>query len=176
MSVHQDFYVCKQTTAGSGGSSWIWLEPRVEDGGYSLCITMLLIKRALGMRVLDRDLRALRDSLLYGHADTGVRLPRLHVDIISQNMLPFFALTQPKHQLVAAGAYHTCAVQCDGRLVCFSYNCEGQCSVPAELGPVMAVAGGLPHTCAVQLSGSSSGSTRRWIRSHAPRLSYRLLA
>ena len=111
---------------------------------------MLVIKRALGMRVLDRDLRALRDSLLYGHTDAGVRLPPLHVDIISRNLLPFFALTQPKRQLVAAGRDHACAVQYDGRLVCFGWNFHGQCNVPADLGPVMAVAAGGCHTCAIQ--------------------------
>ena len=39
---------------------------------------------------------AMRDSLLYGHTDKGLRLPRLHADVILQNLLPFLAFTQPK--------------------------------------------------------------------------------
>ena len=41
---------------------------------------------------------------------------------------------------VAAGWYHTCAVKADGQLVCFGWNDDGQCAVPAEFGPVSAVA------------------------------------
>ena len=114
---------------------------------------MLLIKHALDMRMLDRDLRALRDTLLYGHTVTGSRLPRLNVDIICRSLLPFFALPEQNGQKIAAGSQHTCAIQCDGRLVCFGNNCAGQCDVPADLGPVKAVAAGCFHTCAVRCDG-----------------------
>ena len=54
------------------------------------------LKRVFDMTILDRDLRAMRDLLLYGHTDKGLRLPRLHADVILRNLLPFLALTQPK--------------------------------------------------------------------------------
>ncbi|CAE7708885.1 Herc4, partial [Symbiodinium sp. KB8] len=40
-----------------------------------------------------------------------------------------------------------------GELVCFGYNDDGQCDVPPDLGPVVAVAAGRAHTCAVKTSG-----------------------
>ena len=40
-----------------------------------------------------------------------------------------------------------------GRLVCFGLIGEGQCAVPADLGPVSAVAAGWYHTCAVKADG-----------------------
>jgi len=66
---------------------------------------------------------------------------------------------------VAAGFRHTCTVQYDGRLVCFGENADGQCNVPADLGPVMAVATqqctaptnfGVPGISSAQASGSFS--------------------
>ena len=54
---------------------------------------------------------------------------------------------------VAAGGSYTCAVRADGRLVCFGNNEDGQCEVPAALGPVLAVAAGAGHTCAVRADG-----------------------
>jgi len=53
---------------------------------------------------------------------------------------------------VSAGARHTCAVKCDGQLVCFG-NDSGQCNVPADLGPVVTVSAGEDHTCAVKCDG-----------------------
>ena len=43
---------------------------------------------------------------------------------------------------MAAGFSHACAVKASGELVCFGGNECGQCDVPPDLGPVMAVAAG----------------------------------
>ena len=59
----------------------------------------------------------------------------------------------PAGSTVATGGGHTCAVRADGRLICFGWNNEGQCDVPADLGPVLAVAAGAGHTCAVRADG-----------------------
>ncbi|CAE7946021.1 UVR8, partial [Symbiodinium sp. KB8] len=49
--------------------------------------------------------------------------------------------------------YHTRAVSSDGQLVCFGFNCSGQCDVPTDLGAVVAASAGLDHTCAVRSDG-----------------------
>eukprot|EP00439_Symbiodinium_sp_Y106_P050302 s1546_g6.t1 len=77
---------------------------------------------------------------------------------------------------VAVAAFHTCALKASGKLVCFGYNqvgvsamclptsasgklvCfgynkYGQCDVPPDLGPVVAVAVAAYHTCALKASG-----------------------
>ena len=43
----------------------------------------------------------------------------------------------------SAGDGHICAVREDGQLVCFGGNEKGQCDVPADLGPVVAVSADL---------------------------------
>ena len=52
---------------------------------------------------------------------------------------------------VSAGGEHTCAIRTTGELVCFGCGeeNEGQCDVPASLGPVVAVSVGVAHTCAM---------------------------
>ena len=67
-------------------------------------------------------------------------------------VLQFLAIPHAQ-QPVAAGTWHTCAVQADGKLVCFGDNCLGQCDVPADLGPITSVAAGTGRTCAVQADG-----------------------
>ena len=54
---------------------------------------------------------------------------------------------------LAAGKNHTCAVRTDGRLVCFGDDRAGQCNVPADLGPILAVAAHTQRTCAVRADG-----------------------
>ncbi|CAE7435029.1 Herc4 [Symbiodinium sp. CCMP2456] len=64
---------------------------------------------------------------------------------------------------VAASGDSTCAISEAGQLVCFGrnqaavppvgFNQHGQCDVPRDLGPVVAVAAGWRHTCAVKASG-----------------------
>jgi len=72
--------------------------------------------------------------------------------IFSEHAVHFLAMrhVQPP---VAAGDRHTCALQADGKLVCFGDNRYGQCDVPAGVGPVVAVAAGYGHTCALQADG-----------------------
>ncbi|CAE8588927.1 unnamed protein product, partial [Polarella glacialis] len=106
-------------------------------------------------RLLRQDLEGTRAVLLHGHASDGSRLPWLLTQILANNLLPFLAL-QPAHRHcspIAAGECHTCALQADGRLRCFGSDRDGQCQVPADLGPVVAVAAGLEHTCALQADG-----------------------
>ena len=54
---------------------------------------------------------------------------------------------------IAAGFRHTCAVNTRGQLVCFGWNEYGQCNVPPNLSPVVAVAAGYGHTCALTVDG-----------------------
>ena len=44
-------------------------------------------------------------------------------------------------------------MKASGELVCFGANDQGRCDVPADLGPVVAVAAGFGHTCAVKKDG-----------------------
>ena len=44
-------------------------------------------------------------------------------------------------------------IKADVSLVCFGHNEEGQCSVPADLGPVLSMAAGFEHTWHVWLAG-----------------------
>merc|ERR1712217_263579 len=55
--------------------------------------------------------------------------------------------------MVAAGECHTCAIDVNGKLVCFGHNDDGQCNVPCDLGPVKAVAAGQTHACAGKGNG-----------------------
>ena len=54
---------------------------------------------------------------------------------------------------VACGAYHTCVVRRDGRLVCFGRNGVGQCTVPSDIERVVAVSAGAYHTCVITGDG-----------------------
>ena len=73
--------------------------------------------------------------------------------IICKHVVPFLEFRIDKRCHLAAGCDTTCAVQGDGMLKCFGSNECGQCDVPADLGPVVAVAAGWHHTCAVQSDG-----------------------
>lgn len=53
---------------------------------------------------------------------------------------------------VDAGAYHTCAVQSDGTLMCWGDNTYGQSTPPA--GTFTSVSSGFYHSCAVRTNGS----------------------
>ena len=44
-------------------------------------------------------------------------------------------------------------MRADGQLICFGDNFSGQCDVPADLGPVLAVSAGTFHTCAMRADG-----------------------
>ena len=78
-------------------------------------------------------------------------------NLLHEKVLPLLALPPPSKSCttIAAGLLHTCALQTDGRLVCFGRNSDGQCTPPAELGPVAAVAAGLNHTCALRTDGGA---------------------
>ena len=54
---------------------------------------------------------------------------------------------------IAAGLAHTCVLMESGELCCYGNNSTGQCSVPANLGQVVAVTAGFYHTCAVKACG-----------------------
>ena len=45
---------------------------------------------------------------------------------------------------------HSCDVKANGDLACFCWNNDGECSVPSDLGPVVAVAAGAYRNCAVK--------------------------
>ena len=114
---------------------------------------MAIVQLPSGMRLLVRDLHMMRDALLYGHSAGGRRLPRLSPVLVLDSVLPFVALPRLSNPAIAAGISHTCALQADGRLLCFGNNRDGQCDVPAGIGPVVAVAAGFHHTCALQADG-----------------------
>lgn len=114
---------------------------------------MSIVQLPHGHRLLKQDLLMLRNALLFGHGSSGARLPRLNKDLIIDNLLPLMCVPGQQHAPVAAGHYHTCAVQADGQLRCFGANLDGQCDVPLELGACVAVAAGHFHTCVVQASG-----------------------
>jgi len=114
---------------------------------------MAFLHVSSGMRILGAHLRALQEIFLYGHGEDGSCLPQVPATCVRQHILPFLALPKVSDTLAAAGYSHICAVQCDGRLICFGRNTYGQCDVPADLGPLMAVAAGAFHTCALQCDG-----------------------
>ncbi len=60
---------------------------------------------------------------------------------------------RPSGACMAAGFDLTCAITSRGQLVCFGENDHGQCDVPEDLGPVLAVAAGIFHTCAITSQG-----------------------
>ena len=51
--------------------------------------------------------------------------------------------------VLSAGRLHTCADTSQNGLVCFGDDGYVQCAVPADLGPVVAVAASRDHTCIV---------------------------
>ena len=55
---------------------------------------------------------------------------------------------------VAAGSYHTVALNTDGSVACWGDNFSDQCSVPSGLGKVAAVAAGYTHTVALKADGT----------------------
>ena len=61
-------------------------------------------------------------------------------EAMAERVLGFLAVPQLGQPVNAAGGCHTCAVKASGELVCFGRDDEGQCRVPADLGPVIAVA------------------------------------
>lgn len=50
--------------------------------------------------------------------------------------------------------WHTCGVRGNQSLACWGYNNSGQSSVPADLGPVLAVSTGYSHSCAIKADKS----------------------
>jgi alpha-tubulin suppressor-like RCC1 family protein len=54
---------------------------------------------------------------------------------------------------VANGAGHTCALQADGKVVCWGSNDFGQCDIPTWLHTATTVAAGVYHTCVVLAGG-----------------------
>ena len=66
-----------------------------------------------------------------------------------QLILRFLLRRRPCGIDLAAGSSHTCAITTRNELVCFGNDDYGQCTAPADLGPVLAVAAGTTHTCAI---------------------------
>jgi len=56
--------------------------------------------------------------------------------------------------VIAAGYYHSLALQSDGKVVAWGYNGEGEATVPAGLSNVVALAAGGEHSLAVQSNGA----------------------
>ena len=101
--------------------------------------------------MLDRDLHhvcwiVVDDRKCSPECTTGL------ATIFSAHAFPFLSVAQIPPS-VFAGFKHTCALQADGKLICFGDNEEGQCDVPADVGPVTSVAAGSGHTCALQADG-----------------------
>ncbi len=55
---------------------------------------------------------------------------------------------------IAAGGYHTVALQQDGTVVAWGINSSGQTTVPAGLSGVVAIAAGVYHTVALKQDGT----------------------
>jgi hypothetical protein len=55
---------------------------------------------------------------------------------------------------LAAGGYHSVLLSTTGAVTCFGRNGNGQCTVPAGLGPCVAVAAGQLHTLALRADGT----------------------
>ena len=75
------------------------------------------------------------------------------------------ALPSVKHSIpisveVAAGGQHACGVLETGHSSCFGSNSFGQCDVPLDLGPVLAISAGDEHTCAIRTTGRESEDNR----------------
>ena len=58
----------------------------------------------------------------------------------------------------------------DGQLVCFGRNVEGQCDVPSDLGPILAVSAGYHHTCVIKTTGQLRcfGSNIQYVQNIKP--------
>jgi alpha-tubulin suppressor-like RCC1 family protein len=54
---------------------------------------------------------------------------------------------------VAAGAFHTCAVNSAGGLACWGRDDDGQATVPGGLGNVVQIEAKSSRTCAVDSAG-----------------------
>nr|MDA8099959.1 hypothetical protein [Nitrospiraceae bacterium] len=61
------------------------------------------------------------------------------------------AATKPQ---IAAGGFHTVALNSDGTITAWGYNGYGQTTVPAGLNGVTAIAAGIAHTVALKSDGT----------------------
>lgn len=63
---------------------------------------------------------------------------------------PAAAADPPAPRLATTSANHSCATVADDTVRCWGFDLYGQTNVPADLGPVVALAAGGFHTCAVK--------------------------
>ncbi|MFM7135000.1 MAG: hypothetical protein ACKO0W_11860, partial [Planctomycetota bacterium] len=107
-----------------------------ESAWSALVVRMIAVAVAVAAWCGPRDAHA---QGVAGWGSTGFS----NIDDISNNIVK-----------VAAGFYHTVALKQDGTVSCWGNTGYGQCTVPANLGPVAQVAAGLFHTVALKQDGS----------------------
>jgi alpha-tubulin suppressor-like RCC1 family protein len=54
-----------------------------------------------------------------------------------------------ENSVFSCGPHHTAAINEDGQVVCWGVDVHGECDVPVELGPVVAVNCGYFHTAVI---------------------------
>ena len=79
------------------------------------------------------------------------------------------------HTAVAAGGFHTCALEPSGSVECWGYNEDGQTSPPS--GTHTAITAGGFHTCAITTAGTiRCWGDNTWTQSNPPTGSYTAVA
>ena len=126
---------------------------RLQEG-----ISAMEILRIGGVRILDDEFRGLLEAVCGLQGKGGAFQACVKNPEICDRLLRSLALRDlgglgaPP---IAAGGGHTCAIKSNGQLLCWGsdYTDFGQCDIPKDLGPVVAVAAGELHTCAVKANG-----------------------
>ena len=113
----------------------------------------MAVLQVKGVRILDGQLHGLLQALCGLQRRGDCFLACAQNKEVCDTLIRFLAFKVVSPMPLAAGAAHTCAVKANGDLACFGFNDEGQCDVPPDLGPVVAVAAGAAHTCAVKANG-----------------------
>ncbi len=80
-------------------------------------------------------------------------------DLLGQTFIPP-TLTNPRE--VAAGAFHSLALQLDGTVVAWGKNSDGQTNVPPNLTNAIAIAAGGNHSLVLQSDGRVVAWGRNW--------------
>ena len=65
---------------------------------------------------------------------------------------PYFSYISVSWHVMSLSSLTATQVKPNGQLVCWGWNCRGQCLVPEDLGPILAVSAGNAVTCAVTIT------------------------